>query len=447
MIDLNKYGKVIRTYSGTGKLHFENKRDLDCSFNLAQLSDGMLYALCQIPKANFMIGLDDKVKLLLGRTDADKLINFHPRFITNIQYIQNNSSVVLILGKEFTVSNSVFPEGPVHFKFSITNLNLGGIQLHLTLDNFNIDFSPVSNYNDVVPILKAVQVYVTYEAIFRADSVEHRDNVLQVMNNLCLILTLARGCRIEWINYDVMINDGQVFESFHRNAITKPYGTIQLIATTPIQDTLDFINKTYPALKHCEQKWELRKAIDAYTDAKIEVDFLESRALKMVIVMEHLKGRYLNQHGKNYLINPKIFQKYEQSIIKLVQCMLRTMFPKIDTKTIELMANHTRGFYWYPFRRSLSELCCSIGLKINSEERNRFVEIRNDLVHRMAFNSKQGSSWEQYTFVMTFVVKIILSILEYDGYFYDWTEPPGDMKMHKKLDLETKKNSHASQQL
>jgi hypothetical protein len=242
-----------------------------------------------------------------------------------------------------------------------------------------------------------------------------------------------------------MTIEDQVFLSFHRNAVTNPYGTLQLIAMTPAQDILDFIGKAYPALKLSERKWELCRAIDAYTDAKTEVDFLEFRALKMAVVIEHLKGKYLGQQNKHYLMNPSKFQQYEQSIIKLVQWVLRTIFPKIENEKIELMASHARGFYWYPFRRALAELCKSIGLEIKSAERNRFVEIRNELVHRMAFHSKQGSEWEQYAFMMSFVGKVLLATLGYDGYFYDWTEHSGwigeDMKMRKKLGLNLRTGS------
>jgi len=447
VIDLSEFGKIFRTYSGSGKLCFGDNRELNCNFKVAQLSDGRLYASCEILTPDFSIDVFEKVGSLSGRTDDGKHLDLQQLLAVSSQVSSSPQGVsedVLLLGKELSVSDGTFPEGPVTFKFFITNLNVGSVgkELSLTLDGFAVTVHRIPSYEQIVGRLKATKVDITCEALVRADSIEQQDTVLPLIGRLCLLLTLARGCRIEWIGYDVMTIAGHIFKSFHKNAVTKPYGTLPLIGMNPAQDTLDFISTTYPALARCERQWELRKAIDAYTDAKVEVDFLEFRALKMTIVMEHLKGRYLTQQNRVYLIDPTKYQQHEESIIRFVEWILRTVFPKVETEKIESMARHAQGLNWYPFGRALTELCKSIRLRINSKERKRFGDIRNELVHRMAFHPSHGTAWEQYVFLMTFVGKTLLAILGYDGNFYDWTEPPGwigeQMQMRKKLDLVSK---------
>jgi len=449
VFNLSELGKIFRIHSGSGKLCFGANRELNCNFKVAQLSDARLYASCEILTSDPSIDVGQKVESLSGRTDDGTHLDLQQLLAVSTRIsssAKGASEEILFLGKELTVSDGAFPEGSVTFKFFITNLTIGNLdqELSLTLDGFAVTVHRVPSYDQIVGGLKAIQVDVTCEALVRADSIEQRDTILQLMMRLCLLLTLARGCRVEWIGYEVMTVAGQVFESFHKNAVTKPYGTLHLIGLLPAQDTLDFVSTTYPALTRCEQQWELRKAIDAYTDAKVEVDFLEFRALKMAIVMEHLKGRYLTQQNRVYLINPTKYQQHEESIIRFVEWVLRTIFPKVETEKIELMAKHAQGFNWYPFSRALAELCKSIRLRINSSERRRFVEIRNELVHRMAFHPSQGTEWEQYAFLMTFVGKTLLAILGYSGNFYDWTEPPrwiGEkMQMRKRLDLVPKES-------
>lgn len=444
MIDLSKFGKIFRKYSGSGKLCFGDNRELNCNFKVAQLSDGRLYASCENLTSDFSLDVLGKVGSLSGSTDDGKHVD-HQQLLAVSSQVSSSptgaSEEILLLGKELTLTGDAFSQGPVTFKFFVTNLTIGSLsqELSQTLDSFAVTVRKVPSYDEIVRGLKAIQVDVTCEVLVRADSIEQRDTILQLLRRLCLLLTLARGCRVEWIGYEVMMIGGQVFESFHKNAITKPYGTLTLIGLLPAQDTQDFISTTYPALARCEQEWELGKAINAYTDAKLEVDSLEFRALKMVIVMEHLKGKYLTQQNRVYLINPAKYQRHEESIIRLVEWMLRTLFPKVETEKIELMARHAHGLNWYPFGRALADLCKSIRLRINSSERRRFVEIRNDLVHRMAFHPSHGTAWEQYVFLMTFVGKTLLAILGYDGNFYDWTASPGwigeQMQMRKRLDL------------
>lgn len=449
MIDLSELGKFFRTYSGSGRLCFKANRELNCNFKVAQLSDGRLYASCEILTSDFSIDVGQKVESLSGRTDDGTHLDLQQLLAVSTRISSSTkgaSEEILLLGKKLTVTGGAFTEGPVTFKFFVTNLTIGslGQELSQTLDGFALTIHRVPSYDEIVRGLKAIQVDVTCEVLVRADSIEQRDTILQLLRRICLLLTLARGCRVEWIGYEVTMIGGQVIESFHKNAITKPYGTLTLIGLLPAQDTLDFINTTYPALARCEQEWELGKAINAYTDAKVEVDFLEFRALKMVIVMEHLKGKYLTQQNRVYLINPTTYQRHEESLIRLVEWMLRTLFPKVETEKIELMARHAQGLNWYPFGRALADLCKSIRLRTNSSERRKFVEIRNDLVHRMTFHPSRGTEWEQYVFLMTFIGKTLLAILGYDGNFYDWTEPPGwigeQMHMRKRLDLVPKES-------
>jgi len=90
---------------------------------------------------------------------------------------------------------------------------------------------------------------------------------------------------------------------------------------------------------------------------------------------------------------------------------------------------------WFPFGRALSEICKSIGMPTNMSERRRFIDIRNELVHRFKFHPNHGSPWDQFAYLMTFLGKIFLTILKYDGHYYDWTKlGQGETEMRKKLE-------------
>lgn len=468
MTDLNEYGKLLRIYKGSGVLHLNDGSELGCHFELAQVSDGRLYALCQIAEADVHKGMDEEAVTLSGEVDDGRMLTFEDLMVVRneFKYSQGTASRhVTVRGKQVSVSDRALPQGPVCFRFALTNLTFlgtesytimrpnggtfNGLQMSLTLDGFEVTIRPANGYEDIIRGLKATRgVDVTCEAIVTTDSVEKRDTVVRAVEDLCLLLTLARGCRVEWLYFDAATPDDKVFKSYHRSAITKAFGTLRLIATDPAQDTLDFINKAYPNLRAQKRLWELRKAVDAYTDAKVEGDYLELRGLKMAVAMEHLKGRYLSQCGKVHILEPKTFDGAVDSLVKLIRWALPAVFPEVEARQIEMMANHARGFNWYPFGRALAELCSHLGLKANSNERRRFKEIRDELVHRVAFHQNLGSAWEQYTFMMTFVGKVLLAILSCDGYYYDWAKPPGwvgkDMEMRVKLDLDWGEHSNRS---
>ncbi len=470
MTDLNEYGKLIRIYEGSGILHLKDGSELRCHFELAQVSDGRLYALCRIAESEHHIGMmDEEAVRLSGELDDGKELLFEQLMIVRNEFSYSQEAAsrhVTVYGKKATISDDrAVPEGSLCIRFALTNVTLlgtekyniqradggtsGGLQLSLTLDGFEIAVRPVDSYQDIIRGLEATRgVDVTCEAAVATDSIEKEDTVVRAIEDLCTLLTLACGCRVRWIYYDVTNSDDKLFKSFHRSAITKSFGTLPLIATNPARDTLDFINKTFFNLRAQEQPWELHKAIDAYTDAKLESDYLELRGLKMAVTMEHLKGRYLIQQGRVHILNPKKFDSVVNSLVNLVRWVLPAVFPELEADKMDMMANHARGFNWYPFGRALSELCKSLGLRMNSAERRRFKVIRDELVHRMAFHLDFGNSGEQYRFMMTFVGKVLLAILGYDGYYYDWTKEPGwegeDLEMRVKLELENKGYSNLS---
>jgi hypothetical protein len=456
---LTDYGKPLQVYNGSGTLQLEDSDQLRCDFDLAQLSGGRLYALCEIDDADVHMGIDQEPLILDGQTEDGRTLKFeNVRIVRSIsKYSEGTASrQVILYGKRVTVDNGIVPQGPVVFSFLLTNLTMHGtesytlhnpngstfegLQTSWVLDGFRISIRRTRDYEDIMRGLKATRgVDVTCEARVSADSAQQEDAVLRVVDDLCLLLTLARGCRVEWISYNIVTPDEEVLSSHHRgDAITKPFGVLELIAPHPPEDTLQFINKTYPALSVQGKPWQYREAVNLYTDAKCEQDFFESRGLKMVITMEHLKGCYLRRHGKTYIFKPKAFDKVNDSLVNVVRWMLPALFPQAGEEQLDMMANHARGFNWYPFRRAIRDLCVSTGLDFNSRDRGRFVDIRNELVHRAEYNPEYGGGWAQYCFLMTFVGKVLLSILGYEGYYYDWTKYAGaEMKrdMRTKLDL------------
>lgn len=457
--ELSDYGKPLVVYHGAGILQMENGDQLHCTCELAQVSDGRLYALCQIEEADVHKGMDGAASILDGRTEDGKNIRFECiRIVRNISsYSQEGASRhVVLYGKQVTVDSGTVPQGPVLFRFPLTNLTLcctqgyalhhadrsvpEGLQSSWELDGLGVAIHRTRDYDDIIRNLRATRgVDVTCEAVVSASSAQELETVRRVVTDLCLLLTLARGCRIEWLSYTVEAPDGQVLKSYHRgNAITKPFGTLDLIAHEPAEDTVDFVSKAYPNLNVRGKPWLFREAVDLYTDAKSEQDFFELRGLKMVIVMEHLKGCYLRQHGKSYILEHEAFENGRECLVKVVRSALPDLFPNATDEQLDMMSKHAQGLNWYPFRRAISDLCASTGLDFNSTERGRFVDIRNELVHRVEYNPNYGDSWSQYFFLMTFVGRILLAILGYDGYYYDWTKHGGaEMKsdIRVKLDL------------
>lgn len=463
MSHLDSYGKAIRRYVGTGSLELEEGAQISCRFELVQTAAGRLVALCQRDDRDLYLSLSDGTCRLEGKVEDGRRLQLDDGTIlrsnAHTRYGEADvasSSHVVLSGSWVLVEAPNKLEGPATLSFALTNIDLLGTdsysgkdpdgsewsrrQQSLTLGQQEVVIRPLPEHGEIMRGVQASRgIDVSCELLIASGCADQADEAIELADNLCLLLTLARGCRVEWLCYDVVDSAGQVLRSYHRSAITKPWGSLQLIATDPPEDTKCFLEVAYPRLRQAEEYWELRNAISAYTDGTAEGDFLESRALKLAVTMEHLVGRFLAQTNSVHIVPQEGFRAELPDLVEEVCGILTRKFPDATSEQLQMMANHVQGFNWYPFRRALSELCKALGLSISRSDRNRLKTVRDELVHRASFHPSHGTPEEQYFFMMTFIGKILLGILGYDGYYYDWTKPRGwigkDMEMRVKLDL------------
>lgn len=443
------YGKIVRKYNGKGKMTFDSQ--YDTKFEIVQISNGNVYVLCKIdyPISTDIIGQQIS---LVGNTNSGKNVAFSG---TCARYkCMVNKVNIVAYGSYVEIGYLPDDKREISIVFGLTNLKMQGSdsfeykeagqicydrQYCFKLDDYDVYIRKVPNYSDVVNNLKRSKgIDVSCTAVIQIDSVESVEAVKKIMNNLCYLLTLAKGCKINWIFYDIFFENTCIF-SRHEERITKSFCTLQLIATEPCEDLEFFIHKTYNEFISVRKVFEMDKAIDQYTDAKIESDYLEFRALKLAVTMEHIKCCFLRNENREYIIDNDKFKSNKSRILPEIKSVLRSEFSDEEPAKIDIMTSHAQGINNYPFGRALSDLFKKFGMHVNSEEKSKYLELRNNLVHRVSFTAGSETYWLQYCFLMTFIGKILLSIIGYDGYFCDWTKHSIDyegenMKMRIKLD-------------
>ncbi|NJD01809.1 MAG: hypothetical protein FIA99_04255 [Ruminiclostridium sp.] len=442
----NYFGKIIRRYVGTGEIIYNKYKT---EFELIQTSKGDIYAICKIKQFILSLEIESNIKLY-GLTEDKLKIQFEG---IEIGFTPGETTEIILKGNYINVGCITKKDNNLTIIFGITNLRILGteryeffekerkcfaLQYHFNLGGFDVYIRRIREYKEVIDILKSSKdIDITCTAEIRNVSIESIDHIKGIISNLCCLLSLAKGCNINWIYYDMFSEDAYIF-SRHENRVTKTFGTLELIPELPGKDLEYFINKTYQRYAELKESLELEKAIAEFSDSKIESDYLEFRALKLTITVEHIKSCFLRIIGKEFIIDNEKFNVNSDQIVALIEKALKDIFIDEDIKKIELMAVHSKGFNYCTLGRALSMLCNCYKININSKERSRFKEIRDNLVHRVIFNNEIGTPWAQYCFLMTFVGRILLSVLDYDGYFYDWTKPPGylaeDMEMRIKLE-------------
>lgn len=417
MINLGEYENITKSYTGKGTLNTSDGEEIMCKFKVVQFNNGRIISRCDILEEiiNPLLLFDKQFKNMTGKTDDG-----HKLVLKKLLAI-NMSSKWIFRGEELIVSNNNINKLKT-IKFAITNFEFSGNKLKTKLNNFNVTISKIPNYKSVLNNLKITKnVDITSFIKIEIGNKTNIDKAKKITDDLCMILTLASGTYVNWLYYEIL-SDSKTKRKYHRSAKTKPFGTLNLI---PLQSKYlsDFINDTFKSYINANKNWDLRKAILIYTDAKIEIDFLEARGLKLAVTMEILKSSFIKNKDKNFIIDKTKFENsnLESNIRKL----LNKEFPKVESKKLDMMAGHFRNLNRYSFKKIINNIYEELLLDKDKNKIEKFIMIRNKLVHEGKYLSdleNLNSNFDQYTYMLTFIGEVILLLLDYKGYYNDWTK-------------------------
>lgn len=376
------FGDPVKDWRGSGDL-LHGDRTFPCVFELVQIGSGRIVLTCDVEGLAWLEKGDAR---LVGHVDAGDDAFVERCFVRSCEPKTKDGlrTVVRMRAGSYEVRNE--GETPSASRYGLTNVQSigndayrppgggGQRQARFNLDGVDVVIRPVKDSRELCNEAQATRgVAVTAHALISA-AAEDRERVEEVLGRLCLLLTLAQGHRVEWIYCEDLDDKGSLLSVRGRDAVTKPWGGLHLVSD---EATCRFVETAYPHFASASEPWGLEKAILSYNDAKLEGDYLEFRALKMAVVLEYLKGRYLAAQR----------------------------LPKAP-----------------PFRKAVAGLFSSLSVPLSEDELAVLVRIRNSLVHEATFWSGKGAprEREQYLILTTVIGRVLLAILRYQGEYYDW---------------------------
>ena len=341
------------------------------------------------------------------------------------------------MGIYITINNNIKADKLI---FGLTNLDLDGEKHKLKFELQNdirecieIELVPINDYTLIVSQLEALNgVNVTYQAIIEIGSKEDPIISERLVEDLCYLLSIAQGTKIQWIYIDRYGVDNCVISRQHLNRSTKRYNSSKLI---PLTDIEKFIKCTHPVYKEKRIALKLDKGlIDAYLDAQSQEDYLETRAVKLAVTIEMLKATLLELPEfelNEYIIDNDYF-KYQIAPIlcdKLQEIQIKeATFPTyLKNKDVKLdCLNSINCINRVSFRRILKSVCKFV-CPMLKRDINKFVESRNSLIHNARFNCQMlnpkcdnSEKIDEYFFLINFINILILRLLGYNGDYYDY---------------------------
>lgn len=253
-------------------------------------------------------------------------------------------------------------------------------------------FIPLDDHDQtVLRLLTLNDTRVTSEFVTDVNDEGELADVSEIVNDLCYLLSVARGTKIQWVYRHV--DQCSAVSRTHHARITKPFVNLAVIdpRATANTDTKRFIEVTYPDFASRARKYKLQRGpIDAYLDAKAEADYLEVRGAKLAVVMELVKNVFLKAEGLRKAMS---------------------------------------------FRTAITEMCARLGVSAGKKEIALFVACRNSLVHECDFYLRTATKHdrkktpprstpaEEYFFLLNFLDRVFLRLVGYNGPYLDWRLP------------------------
>jgi hypothetical protein len=423
---LSNYTSCLAFYRGEGILTLSNQQKVPCIFEIGQLRNGDIFLSCVVShfELPFWIISGQQIECFDGETDE----NLHLSVVGDIIVLSYQQNQLTCRIKKLCAE--IVKSSQAHMiHFGITNFVLEK-EFSLNIEHNgvakSIHIEPINQHLKVIERVKALStVDVTCEIIGSLMEYTDIEELEQVVDNLCSLLSIAHGTKIAWIYIDSYNENKVCVSRFHGSTVTKKgYGSLSLIKGD--QMVKAFIERTYSTYIKNKECYKLDIAtIDTYLDAKSEYDYLQVRGIKMAVSMELIKDIFLNLSNNpinEFTINEKTFKKITSSLKGVIKPILESVG---ITSTEGINTGKLNDFNRKSFKILLNEIFNRIDLKIEDEDVSHFVRCRNSLVHQGRFRCEtmKGATptskelFQEYCFLMHILDKVVLKLIGYQGIY------------------------------
>ena len=428
-----------QTYSGVGYLHLPDGTASPCQFECGQTKHGRFLYKCWFSEEHFSTvssWLFPPTTTFYGSGQANnkKIMVIADQFMKQIK----EEYAILFSARELSVEclNADFP---VELKFKVTNFEFEQSPLHWIADGHEVTLTHSKGYEEVIDRIELTTgVDITAELsinFLSSDAMCYTTRMEDIADDICHLLSLASGYKVEWLFWDALSENGQRVKSYHRRSRPTPCTPHSLIDRKNPLDPSDkrrsaaqlfdifrksnreagwrldggitllydkynrpqepsdikkFIDQTFETFRkrNREERWrQLREAINHYVAALEEHGFIELRALMLVVLVEDLVGSYASQRGRKHFVELSKFDKKEKWLKRgIKEVLTQVLDPPPSSRDAEEMTKSFKALNWRTFKTLLKELVESLHLNIDGNELQDFKDIRDKLVHEARFS-------------------------------------------------------------
>jgi len=248
-------------------------------------------------------------------------------------------------------------------------------------------------------------------------------SLIWMADTVCELLSYARGTRVQWISYEDVGENNEVLKTHYGNRITRRLSPMDLIEESKI---FTFVEQTLAPYAEFREVFPYRKLLGLYLDACDQTDFIDVRAIKIVVLMEAIKAILLE---KNPL--PPIFPS--KSKARLFAAEIRNAIEataqelELSNEATESLIAKSGGCNHPTFRECIDHVQKLLRIRIERNNVTTFINARNRLIHEATFlhlaqpnrELPFSNHAEEYFWLVSFVDRFVLRLIGYRGPYLD----------------------------
>ena len=467
---LDSYGRPLISYSGHGTVSWEDGTSSALNFDAAQFPDGQIVVVGRYERNDTQLwfrGSDDREPVSFTGTTPEgwslrsearvRSTNYLPKMTASGSYdafrlnqlecfreatspVTQHRFGLVNFDFEGTVSVTIERPGGTHYTQGLpVTLSVGD----RTVTGVIVAVEDGSHLRRHVITHKSAEVLAEL-VVPKTEGIEGADFV-EAVNDLGVVLSVMRGTKVVWI-YRRDYSENQIVYTTHRSTIVKAYSP-----WAPIRGDYEhsaasaaFLPKALEALSKSSVLKTDRAVVHTYLDAKVEHDFLETRAGKVALAIEKLKHTFLrsgNAEVDEYVVPDATFRPLAADIVKAIRPVLEQAGIPESKAALIASEGKIRGLNRTAFRGILKGLCRHASLTVPSREIELFIMCRDYLVHTGQFYCQGATDedranvpppatpLEEFCFLISFLDRLFLKLFGYSGEYFDWRDFPSHNKL------------------
>lgn len=406
------YGYLFQEHHGRGQIAFPNTDvEMDCTFSLMQMEDGACVLHC-----TSLLPVDDLGEAWLrGQTQSGASIEARIYAGQMVRLDVNAADIsdhVALRVRSVDIGESGACD---HWVYSLTNDLSPRRDLRFVHAKGTATVQPLADFADRVRVVTGTgAVIVTSELSVEADT---RDDADEVTRYVCLLLSIATATRVQWINRRSIRNGREVSRHFGAK-VTKRYTGAPAVRPERLQP---FMTECLPLVSEVDDRWRLQELVGLWMDSRPSPDFLEVRAVKTAIVVEAINAQFLKATQRTgFIRDPDEFDRMKKKMERAIKPLLKEAAWSNDERQAAYSA--LAGLNRWSFPCTLAQVFSDVGATFDDTDLQRFVEVRNSLVHRGTFHIERHLWSREYFWMQSVVSRLILRIVGFTGPCVDSTD-------------------------